>query len=186
MVDNMERIEELKQDLTVEQLSCMEVIKCRSHQPTLLCVMNASQLSKRHFCEMVNQQDVVISFFKWVVNDILKPTNSCRDQKNDCVFVAHNGSAYDSQFLYRNAHKFFGSRNVNVLIHNNRMIELKIQVNTRFQMAMVFFKDSYKFINLPLCSLPKSFGFQNELQKGFFLTTLIQRETCTIRVVYLE
>ena len=31
MVDNMEHIEELKQDLTVEQLSCMEVVKCRSH-----------------------------------------------------------------------------------------------------------------------------------------------------------
>ena len=64
MVDNMERVEECKQDLTVEQLSCIEVIKCHSHQPTLLCVVNASQSSKRHFCEMVNQQDIVISFFK--------------------------------------------------------------------------------------------------------------------------
>ena len=49
------------------------------------------------------------------------------------------------------------------------MIKLKIQVNTGFCMAMVYFKDSYKFINLPLQLLPKSFGFQNELQKGFFL-----------------
>ena len=164
----MERIEELKQDLTVDQLSCMEVVKCHSHRPTLLCVMNASQSSKTCCCETVNQQDVVILFFKWVVNDVLKPTNSRRDQKNDYVFMAYNGSAYDSQFVYRNAHKFFGSRNVNVLIHNNRMIELQILVNTGFCMAMVFFKDLYKFINLPLHSLPKSFGFQNELQKGFF------------------
>ena len=100
--------------------------------------------------------------------------------------MAQNGSAYDSQFVYRNAHKFFGSRNVNVLIHNNRMIELKIQVNTGFCMVMVFFKDSYIFINLPLYYLPKSSGFQNELQKGFFLTTLIQRKTCTMGVVCLE
>ena len=82
--------------------------------------------------------------------------------------MAHNGSAYDSQFIYRNAHDFFGSRNVNVLIHNNRMLELKIQVNTGFRMAMIYFKDSYKFMNLPLRLLPKSFNFQNELQKGFF------------------
>ena len=56
--------------------------------------------------------------------------NCGRDQKNDYVFVAHNGSAYDSQFIYKNAHDFFGSRNIQVLMHNNRMIELKIQVNT--------------------------------------------------------
>ena len=66
---------------------------------------------------------------------------------------------------------FFGSRNVQVLMHNNRMIELKIHVNTGFRMSAVYFKDSYKFINLPLCLLSKSFGFSNDLQKGFFLIT---------------
>ena len=45
------------------------------------------------------------------------------------------------------------------------MIEL---VNTGLRMAMVNFKDSCKFINLPLQLLPKSFDFQTELQKGFF------------------
>ena len=49
------------------------------------------------------------------------------------------------------------------------MLKLKIQVNTGFRMAMIYFKDSYKFMNLPLRLLPKSFNFQNELQKGFFL-----------------
>ena len=63
---------------------------------------------------------------------------------------------------------FFGSRNIQVLMHNNRMIELKIQVNTGFRMSAVYFKDSYKFINLPLRLLPKSFDFSNDLQKGFF------------------
>ena len=53
-------------------------------------------------------------------------------------------------------------------MHNNRMIELKIQVNTGFRMSAVYFKDSYKFINLPLRLLPKSFDFSNDLQKGFF------------------
>ena len=54
---------------------------------------------------------------------------------------------------------FFGSRNVNMLIHNNCMLELKIQVNTGFRMAMIYFKVSYKFMNLPLHLLPKSFNF---------------------------
>ena len=40
------------------------------------------------------------------MTDVLKPTNSKKGQKNDYVFVAHNGSAYDSQFIYRNAHDF--------------------------------------------------------------------------------
>ena len=56
------------------------------------------------------------------------------------------------------------------------MIELKVQVNTGFRMAMVYFKDSYKFINLPLCLLPKSFDFHNELQKGFFPHYLTTRD----------
>ena len=47
------------------------------------------------------------------------------------------------------------------------MIELKIQVHTGYRLSSVFYKDSYKFMNLPLRLLPKSFGFHNELQKGF-------------------
>ena len=105
------------------------------------------------------------------MTEILKPMNCRKGQKNDYVFVAHNGSAYDSQFIYKYAHNFFGSRNVQVLMHNNRMIELKIQVNTGFRMSAIYFKDSYKFINLPLHLLPKSFSFSNNLQKGFFLIT---------------
>ena len=66
------------------------------------------------------------------MTEILKPMNCRKDQKNDYIFLAHNGSAYDSQFICKNAHDFFGSRNVQVLMHNNRTIELKIQVNMGF------------------------------------------------------
>ena len=58
-----------------------------------------------------------------------------------------------------------------MLMHNNRMIELKIQVNMGFRMSAVYFKDFYKFNNLPLRFLPKSFGFSNDLQEGFFPIT---------------
>ena len=168
--DNMTDVDAFKATLPRKHLECMEVVKCRSHQPTLLCVINGSQSLKKHFCETTHD-NVVASFFAWMVSDVLRPTNSKKHEKNDYIFVAHNGSAYDSQFVYRNTHNFFGSQNINVLIHNNRMIELKVQVNTGFRMSMVYFKDSYKFMNLPLRLLPKSFNFHNELQKGFFLIT---------------
>ena len=98
---------------------------------------------------------------------MLNPTNKVKTQKNDYIFMAHNGSAYDSQFIYHGAHDFFGSKNAQVLLHMNRMIELRIQVNTGFRLSSIYFKDSYKFINLPLRLLPKSLGFFNILQKGF-------------------
>ena len=55
-----------------------------------------------------------------------------------------------------------------VLLHMNRMIELCIQVHTGSRLSSIYFKDSYKFINLSLCLLPKSFGFHNDLLKSFF------------------
>ena len=170
LLPGLGNLHNLKEKLTERELNCVEVAHCKSHQPTLLCVVNSIQSIKRHFCES-QCDNVITNFFSWIVTEILKPMNCGRNQKNDYVFVAHNGSAYDSQLIYKNAHDFFGSRNVQVLMHNNRMIELKIQVNTGFRMSAIYFKDSYKFINLPLRLLPKSFGFSNDLQKGVFLIT---------------
>ena len=161
-------VNEYKSKLNDEEKMLLVVSKCQSHQPTLLCVVNESNTVKRNFCEKdLNGGDPILSFFKWVVNDVVKPTNSSWNEKNDYVFVAHNGSAYDTQFVYKMAHKFFGYKNVNVLLHMNQMIELRIQIHTGFRMSSIFFKDSFKFMNLPLRLLPKSFGFHNELQKGF-------------------
>ena len=70
-----------------------------------------------------------------MVDDVVKP-------KNNYVFVAHNGSAYDTQFIYKNAHESFGYRNVNILLHMNLMIELKIQIHTDYRLSSMFFKDS--------------------------------------------
>ena len=170
LLPGLVNLHNLKEKLTERELNCMEVVHCKSHQPTLLCVVNLIQSVKRHFCES-HCDNVIMNFFSWIVTEILKPMNCRKNQKNDYIFVVHNGSAYDSQFIYKNVHDFFGSRNVQVLMHNNRMIELKIQVNMGFRMSAIYFKDSYKFINLPLHLLPKSFGFSNDLQKGFFLIT---------------
>ena len=68
-----------------------------------------------------------------MVDDVVKPMNLSRNEKNNYVFVAHNGCAYDMQFIYKSAHEFFGYRNVNVLLlHMNQMIELKIQIHTGY------------------------------------------------------
>ena len=163
-------LSEYKARLNEEELSLLTVSKCQSHQPTLAGVVNESNSVKRDFCEKdLNGGDPILSFFEWIINDLVKPTNSSKNEKNYYLFVAHNGSAYEMQFIYKMAHKFFGHKNVNVLLHMNRMIELRIQIHTGFRMSSIFFKDYFKFINLPLRLLPKSFGFHNELQKGSFL-----------------
>ena len=65
---------------------------------------------KRDFCERdLNGGDPIASFFRWIVNNVIKPTNSNKNEKNDHVFVAHNGSAYDTQFIYKGAHNSLGT-----------------------------------------------------------------------------
>ena len=104
---------EYKSKLNDEEKTLLVVSKSQSHQPTLLCVVNESNTVRRDFCKKdLNGCDPILSFFKWVVNDVVKPTNSSRNEKNDYVFVVHNGSAYDTQFVYKMAHKFFGYKNV--------------------------------------------------------------------------
>ena len=134
-----------------------------------LCVVNAIGTLKKHFCEKeLKHGDPIRHFLLWCAEDVVKKTNSYRGERNDYVFVAHNASGYDTQFVYQAAYNMFGSKNVSMLLHMNRMIELKIQIATGSRLSTMIFKDSYKFINLPLRAMPKSFGFHNELQKGFF------------------
>ena len=166
--NDKEQMLEFKRSLKEEEDEIMSVSECKSHVPTLLCVVNSLGMLKRHFCEKELGEDPVRHFLLWATEDILKKTNKSTTECNDYVFVAHNASGYDTQFVYKVAYDMFGSKNVNVLLHMNRMIELRIQVATGSRVATMTFKDSSKFINLPLRSMPKSFGFYNELQKGFF------------------
>ena len=167
IVNDLSGVERMKTHLTSRELDALKVTECKSHIPTLVCVVGQS--IRKCFCEKeLGGEDPVKHFLLWCSNDVLRKTNVLRTDKNDYVFVAHNASGYDSQFVYKAAHELFGSRNVNVLIHMNKMIELKIQISTGHRLSTLLFKDSYKFINLPLRAMPKSFGFFNELQKGFF------------------
>ena len=181
MVDELSKVEALKRSLPKRELDALRVSECRSHVPTLVCVVGQS--IRKHFCEkQLGGEDPVKHFLMWCSNDVLKKTNVSRTDRNDYVFVAHNASGYDAQFVYKAAHEMFGSRNVNVLIHMNKMIELKIRIYTGHRSSMLIFKDSYKFINLPLREMPRSFGFFNELQKGFFPHNLNTKSNMNLRL----
>ena len=81
-----------KSTLSGEELGFLVVSKCHSHQPTLLCVVNQSGTIKMDFCEKdLNGADPILKFFEWMSYVVVKPTNSSKTEKNDHVFVAHNG-----------------------------------------------------------------------------------------------
>ena len=61
LLPGLVNLHNLKEKLTERELNCMEVVCCKSHQPTLLCVVNSMQSIKRHFCE--SQCDNVITNF---------------------------------------------------------------------------------------------------------------------------
>ena len=61
LLPGLGNLHNLKEKLTERELNCMEVAHCKSHQPTLLCVVNSMQSVKRHFCE--SQCDNVITNF---------------------------------------------------------------------------------------------------------------------------
>ena len=139
----MDQVESFHNTLTEREQECMDVVTCKSHYPTLLCIVKGFHSVRTHFCKLeLFGADIIRCFFCWIVDDVLKLINKTKFQRNDYVFVAHSGSAYDSQFIYRSAHDFFGSKNVKVLLHMNRMIELRILIHTGSRLSSIYFKDS--------------------------------------------
>ena len=51
LLPGLVNLHNLKEKLTERELKCMEVAHCKSHQPTLLCVVNSMQSVKRHFAK---------------------------------------------------------------------------------------------------------------------------------------
>ena len=49
--------------LSEDEFCTMNVVKCKSHQPILLCVVNESHSIKKHFCEKELGSDPNKSFF---------------------------------------------------------------------------------------------------------------------------
>ena len=75
-------VNKFRDGLSTDELKFLSVSKCQSHQPTLLCVVNESDSVKRDFCERdLNGNDPIKSFFRWIVDDIVKPMNSNKNEK---------------------------------------------------------------------------------------------------------
>ena len=62
LLPGLVNLHNLKEKLTERELKCMEVARCKSHQPTLLCVVNSMQSVKRHFCKS-ECDNVITNFF---------------------------------------------------------------------------------------------------------------------------
>ena len=60
--DVLQEVEEFKTTLNEKELKCMEVVTCKSHQPTLLYMVNGAHTVKNHFCE-TEHPNVIKSFF---------------------------------------------------------------------------------------------------------------------------
>ena len=118
--NNETDVNKFRDGLWTNELKFLSVSKCKSHQTTLLCMINELHSVKRDFCERdLNGNDPIKSFFRWIVDYIVKPINSNMNEKNDYMFVAHNRSAYNTQFIYKVAHDFFGYKNVNIITHES-------------------------------------------------------------------
>ena len=46
--------------LSERELECMNLATSKSHEPTLLCVINGSHSVRKHFCELELQGDDVV------------------------------------------------------------------------------------------------------------------------------
>ena len=136
----LDEVNNFKSTLNEQEKSWFSQLQCQSHQPTLVCVVNESGSVKKDFCEKDLNGHPISAFFHWIVNTIVKPTNVSKSDKNHYVFVAHNGSAYDTQFMYPMAHHMFNHTNVQALLHMNRMIELRIQIHTPARVASIFLR----------------------------------------------
>jgi len=98
----------------------------------------------------------VRQFTDYLYNDV-----AVQAEKAKCnVFVfAHNARGYDGHFIVSDMfrRKF---RNVNIIMSGHKVLKV--------QCGNVHFIDSLSFFQQPLATIPKSFGFQGIVEKGFF------------------
>ena len=84
--NNETDVNKFRDGLSTDELKFLSVSKCQSHQPTLSCMVNESHSVEREFCERdLNGNDPIKSFFRWIVDDIVKPMNSNKNEKRPHV-----------------------------------------------------------------------------------------------------
>lgn len=100
--------------------------------------------------------DSILNFTDFIYNDIAKKASKI---KSLLYVFAHNAKGYDWQFVLRDLFQ----RNFDetkIIMTGHKILKTDV--------ANVRFIDSLCFFQQPLASLPKSFGFENVVEKGFF------------------
>lgn len=116
------------------------------HHANLIVVMYAD--SEEYF--IFNSME---EFYDWVL---------VRKHK-DFTFIAHNLRGFDGQLIVKYMiDKGFSPKKV--LANGNKLMSFEIQMN-KFKVKFI---DSLNFIAKPLSDLPKMFGFEDDMRKGFF------------------
>jgi len=88
--------------------------------------------------------------------------------KNSFVYVfAHNAKSYDNHFILNDLFQR-NFLNVSVIMNGNKVLKASV--------GNVKFLDSLLMFQQPLSALPKAFGFENIVKKGFFPHTFHNRD----------
>ncbi|MDI9312001.1 MAG: DNA polymerase [Limnohabitans sp.] len=139
------------------------------HKPNLLIsntvcdfCFNMNEFKKDEQCKICGDYLKIFSgyscvekFADYLYNEMaLKASNS----KSQLLVFAHNFKGYDGHFLLKD---LFARDIVNIeaVMNGSKIIKLCV--------GNVTFIDSLSFFQLPLSSLPKSFGFEHFVQKGY-------------------
>ncbi|XP_074109281.1 uncharacterized protein LOC141534036 [Cotesia typhae] len=107
-------------------------------------------------CETIfHGEDCVEKFVNYIL-EISKP-KSCKT----VVCIAHNAKGFDAQFILT---ELFNRQLSDIdTIMTGTSVTL-IELNSK----KIKFIDSMNFISVPLSALPKSFGFEDKMRKGYF------------------
>lgn len=113
-------------------------------------------------CREVIYKDNVISSFVQYIHTI-------RKKFKKVVVVAHNGQAFDHQFLLHHVMQSTDLQ-IKLIMRGTKIIMLGID--------NVKFIDSLNYFPMPLSTLPKAFDLGTELRKGYFPHLFNTLENC--------
>lgn len=146
-------------------------------KPTLLKTSDFADTPTHQFtieteCTEVFRNEQIPNLVVWknVFTGVLKHSTNIMDFINEMLFIndgknivyAHNGSGYDTRFIYENILKTVGKNEINLVSKGNRMLLLSIN-NTKFQDSMMHLPGS-------LSKLAKDFLRDEPIEqlKGYF------------------
>lgn len=83
-----------------------------------------------------------------------------KNKFQNIICLAHNARSFDAQFILRYLVDVKRTQFPNLILNGTKIIEMRI--------ANIVFLDTLNYFHMPLANLPKSFGFEDEVIKGYF------------------